>query len=86
MYILTPFVESRPLPEPATMAERKELVTRLVRLVRPFHEARVQVSRARRWGDRLARISVPSGKPPPGADLPDEPLELREEQAHLARR
>jgi hypothetical protein len=52
-YVLTRFVESRPLPEPRTMTERKERVTQLVSLVRPFHDAHIRVSRARRWNDRV---------------------------------
>ena len=51
-YVMTRFVESRLLPEPRTLAERKERVTQLVSLVRPFHEAHIRVSRARRWSDR----------------------------------
>ena len=52
-YVLTRFVESRRLPEPRTLAERKARVNQLVSLVRPFHDPQIQVSRARRWSDRV---------------------------------
>jgi hypothetical protein len=52
-YILTRFVESKRLPQPRTLAQRKEQVTQLVSLVRPFHDPQIQVSRARRWSDRI---------------------------------
>jgi hypothetical protein len=52
-YVLTKFVESRPLSQPRTLVQRKERVTQLVSLVRPFHDAQIQVSRARRWSDRI---------------------------------
>lgn len=52
-YVLTRFVESRRLPEPRTLAQREERVIRLVSLVRPFHDPKIQVSRARRWSDRM---------------------------------
>ena len=52
-YILTKFVESKRLPQARTLAQRKERVTQLVSLVRPFHDPRIQVSRARRWSDRI---------------------------------
>jgi Phosphotransferase enzyme family len=52
-YVLTRFVDARRLPEPRTLAQREELVTQLVSLVRPFHDPKIQVSRARRWSDRI---------------------------------
>ena len=52
-YVLTKFVESRRLPQPRTLAQRKERVAQLISLVRPFHDPRIQVSRARRWSDRI---------------------------------
>lgn len=52
-YVLSRFVESRPLPEPRTLDQRKDRVTQLVSLVRPFHDPQIQVSRARRWSDRI---------------------------------
>jgi hypothetical protein len=52
-YVLTRFAESRRLPEPRTLAQREERVIQLVSLVRPFHDPKIQVSRARRWSDRV---------------------------------
>lgn len=52
-YVLTRFVESRPLAKPNTRAQREERVAQFVSLVRPFHDPRIQVSRARRWSDRV---------------------------------
>lgn len=52
-YVLTRFVEARRLPEPQTSAQRKERVSQLVSLVRPFHDLQIQVSRARYWSNRI---------------------------------
>jgi hypothetical protein len=52
-YLLTRYVEAPTLARPRDFAQRVEMASDLIALVRRFHDAPVHVSRARTWEERM---------------------------------